>query len=366
MKKLLSILLCLLMLLTLGACAGPKEESKEPENVEEEKGIVYFCLRLGDHSYNDNGWEAVQEVAKAKGVQADVVELGFETSTFNSTVLDICDSGKYSILVTQSNNGLAESCREAAKLYPDMKFICFDCSNDLVFDTDNIIGIAYREYEAAFMVGTVAAGATRTGKVGVVCFMDVPTGNDAITGFIDGVKTFNPDVTVAVSYANGFDAAVYLDQTNTMYDAGIDIVYGYGVSEAVHQAASTRGGAEAGFFTIGITSDEYTLYKNSNTPELADGILTSSEKDIKATILGVFDMIDKGTADWGKVMSMGVADGMIGYSDNEQYQKYVSEEAKARVAEIEKEIIDGKLKPKTFFDFADYDTYAQFRDAAAK
>lgn len=362
MRKLMAFAMVIMMLTAM--LAGCSQAEGKQEQAQGKPGVVYLCMNLGDNGFNDNGWAGVQAAAQKYNLEPEVVELGEDSSTYEAAMLDLCDSGKYAYMVTQSNNNMMEFAMNCAKEFSDMKFIVFDAGTDVKFETDNIIGTALDKGASAFMVGAIGAAVSKTGAIGMVCYLDVPAANDVVTGFIDGVKAYDESYTVKVVYANGFDPAVYVNLTNTLYDSGVDVVYGFGVSDAVHQAGADKGGAEAGFYTIGITVDEYAKFLNSETPALASPIITSSLEDISASIVGLFGQIFDNTAQWGTVTLLGLEENAVGYADNEQYQKYVPQEGKDMVEDLKAKIMDGTITPKSYYDFADYDAFVLFRDSA--
>ena len=192
---------------------------------EKEEGLVYFCLNLGDLSFNDSGWQGCQAAAEKYGYKAAVIELGKDTSTYESAFLDACDSGEYSVVVTQSNYGLSDLCQKYGPQYPDMKFIAFDMSASAEITAKNMFGIAYKQNEGSFLVGVLSAAISKSNKVGVFVFNDVPVGNDFLTGYIEGVRTTNPDAEISYAYGGGTaDATKVQEVTSAMFDSGVDIV----------------------------------------------------------------------------------------------------------------------------------------------
>ena len=198
MKKFLSVVLSICLVLTLAACGGSDESTVEGSQAEEtsgeKKGIIYLCRNLGDKGFNDNGWWGTQEVAEKYGMEAAVVELGNDTSTFESAFLDACESGEYSILVTQSNSGLADMCIKYGPEYPDMQFIAFDAGISADFSSaPNVYGAAFGQNEGSWLAGVVAGSLTKSNKVGVYVFQDIPVGNDFLVGYLEafGMQTWN-------------------------------------------------------------------------------------------------------------------------------------------------------------------------------
>ena len=78
--------------------------------------------------------------------------------------------------------------------YPEIDFIAFDMSAETDLSAlDNMFGIAFKQNEGSYLAGALAGLITKTNKIGVFIFNDVPIGNDFLTGYIAGVRETNPD-----------------------------------------------------------------------------------------------------------------------------------------------------------------------------
>ena len=128
--------------------------------------------------------------------------MGKDTSVYENAFLDAIDSGKYTIVVTQSNYGLSDLCIKYAPEYKDIKFISFDMGASAdISAIDNMFGIAFKQNEGSFLVGALAGKLTTTNKIGVFLFNDVPVGNDFATGYIAEAvlrKAFMPSAWTAI------------------------------------------------------------------------------------------------------------------------------------------------------------------------
>jgi len=178
MKKILIALLT--VMLFLAGCSGTP---KTPDTPEQGKGgLAYFCRTLGDFGFNDNGWEGSQAAAAKYGYEPTAIELGNDTATFENALLDACESGKYTLIVTQNGSGLGDYVRKHAEEYPDIKFIVFDMgiTEDPVLPA-NVYGIAYKACDSCFLAGALAAMVSENGKVGILS-NDNPGGNDFAAG----------------------------------------------------------------------------------------------------------------------------------------------------------------------------------------
>lgn len=386
MKKLLAILLALVMVVSLAACgakpAAPAPEAPKadapaeapkadapaeaPKAEEKKESVIYFCMNLGDLSFNDLGWAGCQAAAAKHGWDATVIELGKDTSVYENAFLDALDSGKYTIVVTQSNYGLSDLCIKYGPEYPDMKFISFDMGASAdISAIDNMFGIAFKQNEGSFLVGALAGKLTTSNKIGVFLFNDVPVGNDFATGYIAGIRHANPDAEISVAYGGGTaDASKLQEVSSAMFDAGVDVIYGVSGSAypGLAKEATTRGGFEKGIYAIGVDSDMWTVYKASENAEIADVIITSMQKKVDEAVVYTLDRYVEGTLPFGVVEGYGILENGVGMADNEYYRANTPADVLAYMDELAKDVVSGTVKVPSYFDFASYEEFQAWRD----
>jgi len=385
MKKLIAILLALVMVVSLVACGAKTEEpapapeapkteepkadapkAEEPKAEEKKESIIYFCQNLGDLSFNDLGWAGCEGAAEKYGWTADVIELGKDTSVYENAFLDAVDSGKYSIVVTQSNYGLSDLCIKYSPDYPEITFIAFDMGASAdISANDNMFGIAFKQNEGSFLVGALAGKLTTSNKIGVFLFNDVPVGNDFATGYIAGIRHSNPEAEISVAYGGGTaDASKLQEVSSAMFDAGVDVIYGVSGSAypGLAKEATSRGGFDKGIYAIGVDSDMWTVYKASENADIADVIITSMQKKVDEAVIYTLDRYVEGTLPYGVVEGYGIVENGVGMADNEYYRANTPADVLAYMDELAEGVVSGTVKVPSYFDFASYDEFAAWRD----
>src|SRR5215216_2851619 len=167
MKKLYVLITAFLitaMLLPACAPARPNCESEEMFCV----GLVTDIGKINDRSFNQSAWKGVQQSQEELGVFAQYIETA-----------DVKDSSKniatfanenYDVIVTVGFN-LRDATREAADMYPKVKFIGVD-QDQFEGSMKNVAGLIFPEDQAGFLVGALAAMMSETHKVGAVCATD--------------------------------------------------------------------------------------------------------------------------------------------------------------------------------------------------
>ncbi|MBP6720513.1 MAG: BMP family ABC transporter substrate-binding protein, partial [Rhodoferax sp.] len=89
--------------------------------------------------------------------------------------------------------GQASSIEKVAKEFPKLKFAIID----MVVDLPNVQSVVFKEQEGSFLVGVMAAQASKTGKVGFVGGMDIPLIRKFQCGYEQGAKYSNPKTEVS-------------------------------------------------------------------------------------------------------------------------------------------------------------------------
>lgn len=378
MKKLLSLILALTLagsMLTGCASAPASSNDTSPANpasptdsssaapapVAAEKGkITFICNNLGDLSFFDNAWQGCQDIGAKYGYKTAVIEAGMDPSKYESVLLDTAD-GDSQYIITSSNYGWSDLVMKYAPEYPDTNFIVFDVKPDTLVEAPNVCAISYKQNEGSYLVGMVAAAMSKNNKVGACGNRDIPIINDFMTGYIAGATTYNPATKVAVSYNPvAGDAAKMQEIASAQNDIGVDVIFNVGGAAGLGIFKSAK---EKGTLAIGVDSDQYVTFKSSEQPELADVIITSMLKNVGQSIINIFDRVEGGNMVWGEVTLLGIAEGGVGLSDNENYKKLVPEDVRLKIADFEGKIREGEIVPPSYFDFKDDAEFQELKNS---
>ena len=214
------------------------------------------------------------------------------------------------------------------------------------------------------MVGQMAAGMTKSGVIAVNVGMDNPVIEDFVTGFVQGATDYNPDVKVVKGTVGSWSDPAKMKELclSQARDQKADVFYqvaggsGAGLFEACQ---------ELGTWAIGVDSDQYAYYKDSENPEIADVILTSMLKEVGNSLVAFFHSEEAGEAQWKKVTTLGLKEGAVGYVDNEYFQANVPQEVRDKMAATNEKILAGEMEVKSYYDFADEAEYQAFLGAVA-
>ena len=202
----------------------------------------------------------------------------------------------------------------------------------MVVAAPNVQSVVFKEHEGSFLVGMMAAQASKTGKVGFVGGMDIPLIRKFQCGYEQGAKFANPKVE---TFANmtGTTGAAWNDParggelTKAQFAKGADVVFAAagGTGIGVYQAAK-----DAGKLAIGVDSNQNHLQPGT--------MLTSMLKRVDVAVYNVAKQHKPGLS------VLGLAEGGVDYAVDEHNAKLVSADMKAKVDAAKADIISGKLK----------------------
>jgi len=270
-KKLIALLLCLVMGLSiLAGCGGTSDgnasEGQQPAEGEqaEVKGIPKDEIKIGfiyigsahDGGYSQAHDRGRQEMVKNLGLREDqtvVVEDVIENADCEKTIRDLIDQGCNVIYANSFGHG--EWVAKVAEDHPEVKF---GHATGIVMK-DNMSTYMGRIYEARYLSGIVAGLKTQTNKIGYVAAMPIGEVIRGINAFTLGVRSVNPEATVEVVWLNSwYDPALEKTTALTLIDKGCDVIAQHCDTTSPQVAAE-----EKGVFAIGYNSSTYDAAPNA-------------------------------------------------------------------------------------------------------
>lgn len=318
MKKLLSMLLVLTMMVSLAAFTAQAEAPK-PFRV----AMVSDTGGINDNSFNASAWEGLQRAKSELGVEVSYLESVTEAD-YEANMETLFDEG-YDLIICVGFL-MADACKKAAEAHPEQLYAIIDSGSS----APNMIGVLFAQEQCSYLVGVAAGKMTKTNNVGFVLGMVSPVMNAFGYGYYAGVRDANPNCEVQGFNANNFgDAAGGKAAAINMYAKGADIVYhaAGGTGDGVIEAAK-----EQKKFAIGVDKDQSYL-----APE---AVLTSAVKRVDN---GVFDLCAKGQK--GELKGGdSVYDLATGGVDIAKTVDLMSPEALKAVEEAKEKILKGEIK----------------------
>lgn len=138
-------------------------------------------------------------------------------------------------LIVGDAYGTEQICRRVAKDYPKVSFVMASA----IGPTEPNFSTFYGQInEPAYLAGILAGKLSKSGKVGAVSGIAVPTTNALINAFRAGARDANPNVRFKAAFIGSFfDPPKARESTISMADQGVDVVFAerLGVIEAAAQ-----------------------------------------------------------------------------------------------------------------------------------
>src|SRR5437867_6007665 len=148
-----------------------------------------------------------------------------------------------------------------AKDYPNLHFAIVDGVSEL----PNVASLIFKEHEGSYLVGILAAKASKTGTLGFLGGMDIGLIHRFEKGYEEGAKSVNPNIRVIQNYVGVTDGAWNnpgkgKELSLAQIGKGADVIFtaagnsGLGAFDAVEQQGMQNG--RATHFVIGVDSNQ--------------------------------------------------------------------------------------------------------------
>ena len=379
MKKKLSVLLAAGLCLGLTACSSGAEETtaaaettaasaeettaaaeEETEAAEAETEAaeaeasgdpISVCIvytgNLGDKSYNDSCNEGAQRAIEDFGIELRSLE-GTTAAEWEANLVAACEEG-YDLIIGASSN-IADYIVEHGPNYPDTKFAVIDTTVDL----PNVQSISFAQNQGSFLAGAAAAmftektdieGVNEDAIIGWVGGMDIPVLHDFYTGYEQGAKYINPDITILQAFAgNWSDPLRGKELTLAQYEQGADIVMNVASGTG---AGVLEGAKEAGKYAIGVD-----LNQDADQP---GSVLTSMVKRVDNACYLVIESVVNGTFEGGSTRYLDLEAGGVSLTDfsvmREALGDKFPEDIVEKCNELAEQIIAGEIVVENYEGF---------------
>jgi len=336
-KKLtFAVVVVLLASLILGACKAKPGAGFKACQVTDMGGV-------DDKSFNATAWKGVTDAIKDLGIEGVYLESKQQTdyeSNINAFLTQKCD------LIISVGFLLGDATKAAAEANPEQKFAIVDFTYDPVIP--NVRGDSYATDQAAYLAGYLAAGMTKTGKVGTFGGIQIPPVTVFMDGFALGVEGYNAKHGTSVQVL-GWD---YTSQTglftgdfnNTdngknltlgLLDEGADIVMP--VAGPVGQGTLAALRERNTGLMIGVDTDWSYLY-----PDYADIILASVAKKMDMWVENTIQQVIDGTFK-GENFAGTLENGYVDCVYGSKWADKIPADLKSELDAVRADIIAGKI-----------------------
>lgn len=327
MKKQVGVVLSAFLLLGfISVCFGPAQVAIRADE-DSARVAVLLMGKIDDQGWNQSAYYGAQEGDKLEGVDVKVVE-GIDLPDYERVMRDYAAQG-YGLIVAHSTIA-KEPVLNTAKDYPETMFLWTDGDTT----RENVTVLVPMAHESSYLAGLLAGYMTKSGIVGTVGAMDVPSIHRSFAGFRDGLKAANPDAKLLVNWIGDFfNVSASYEAALSQINSGADVIFGSGGSMNLGILKAAK---DKNVPVIGAVWDQYSV-----APEV---VITSVEWGLDEGILQAIKDFKNGTLK-GEFRPLDLEHGsrLSPYHDNETL---IPQVARTKADQAKSDILKGELKVK--------------------
>jgi basic membrane protein A len=296
-----------------------------------------------DDPYNHGAYLGLERAVRELGIRGRVLTPAPKEGYVPS--LSLLARQKYDLVI--GNNGAelapggptplyfgARAIDRVATEFPETRFASIDFAHDdLAHRPTNVVGLVFREEQAGFLAGHLAAVVLTLSPgeavISSIGGQRVPAVERYIAGYEAGARRANPDVTTLRAYTDDF-----LDPVKGRSVALSQIAKG---SRVVFQVASVCGlgaleaASERGIWGIGVDVDQSHLGRH---------ILTSALMRFDVAVFDTIEALARGTLETGRTCRFTLRNDGVGLG---AISAAVPGGLKAEIDDVRAEIVAGKI-----------------------
>ena len=292
-----------------------------------EPAIIFDLGGKFDKSFNEAAFNGAERWKAETGGTYKELEMQDEAQR-EQALRRLAEAGSNPVVMTGFAFG--DVLAKVAPDFPDTKFAIID----MVVDQPNVKSVVFNEHEGSYLVGMMAALASKSGTVGFIGGMDIPLIRKFGCGYAQGVKAVNPDATVVLNMTGTTptawnDPVKGAELAKAQKAQGVDVIYAAagGTGIGVLQTA-----ADEGILSIGVDSNQNYMHPGK--------VLTSMLKRVDNA---VYEAFKEGEALTPGFNVMGLANDGVGYAMDENNAALVTPEMQAAVDAAAAQIKSGEL-----------------------
>ena len=292
--------------------------------------VVFDMGGKFDKSFNEGVYNGVEKFKKETGINYKSFEITNPTQR-EQVIRKMAKRGANPIIGIGFAQGPAID--KVAGEFPNTKFAIID----MVVNKPNVQSIVFKEHEGSFLVGLLAAMASKTHKVGFIGGMDIPLIRKFACGYEQGAKYADPNV-VVIQNMTGSTPSAWNDPSKggelakAQFDRGVDVIFAAagGTGIGVYQAAK-----DAGKLAIGVDSNQNYLQPGT--------MLTSMVKRVDVAAYDFLKSVKNGTFKSG-IKVLGLKENGVDWAYDKYNKDLITDEMKKAVEKAKADIISGKIK----------------------
>jgi basic membrane protein A len=314
---------------------------------------------IDDKGFNANAYKGLQDAGQELGLSADQVKfLESKSGADYQRNLATHVSDDCFIIVTVGFL-LGDDTSYSAQVNPDQAYTIVDFAYDPPLE--NVLGLTFKTDEAAMLAGYLAAGMSKTGKVGTFGGINIPPVTIFMDGLAAGINYYNkqkgtnvellgwtPSKDGGTTPGEGTFTGDFEDKdkgkttTETLIQEGADIIVPVAGPVGLGAAAAVQDAKADGVMLIGVDTDQYV-----SAPEYGDVTLTSILKRIDNAVKTAVVQAKNGEFQGG-VYSGTLQNEGVGLAPFHDFEDKVPAELKTEITTLQGQIAGGEVKVADF------------------
>jgi basic membrane protein A len=299
-------------------------------------GLVLDKAGKDDQSFNASAYRGGQRAEKSLGVVVKTVEV--RDSSASESMMRALAGRKFDLVIAVGFSH-AGAVKRVAPAFLDRRFVLIDSE----VKQPNVTSVMFAEHEGSFLVGALAAMASKTGIVGFIGGMDIPLIRRFAVGYEAGIKLINPRAKIQSAYigvtGDAFNNPPKAKELALLQNSqGADVIF--------HAAGSSGSGLfdaaeERNFLAIGVDSNQ-----NGVKP---GHILTSMVKSVDVAVFESIRSATDGKLIGGQTVFHGFRTGGIDIAMDENNKRLITPEMYNKAESIKAAINSGKIKVPDYY-----------------
>ena len=284
--------------------------------------------KITDTAWSGPANDAVQGMKAALGAEPTPTIESPGKADVEGAIQKLAEGGDQLVFLHASEYD--DPAKNVAPKFPKTTFVVVGGRSE----APNLTPIQFAPGQATYLAGMVAAGMSKSGKVGCVGGDEIPIIKEAFASFEKGAKAVNPKAEVKIVFTgDGNDIAKAKQQAEALIAEGCDVLThnANAGGQAVAQAVLEKGG-----FFMGANSLQNDLATPKN--------LGSFVIDTKAAYMAVAKTVKEGKGS-GKPFVLGLKDKAVTWQYNDKFAGTIPADLKAKVTQAEADIVSGKVTP---------------------
>jgi basic membrane protein A len=299
-------------------------------------GLILDKAGKDDQSFNASAYRGAVRAEKELGVKVKTVEAR-DSASAESLMRAL--AGKSFDLIVAVGFSHAGAVSNVAKIFKDRRFVLIDSEVKL----PNVTSVMFAEHEGSYLVGVMAAMASKSGVVGFIGGMDIPLIRRFAMGYESGVKSQNPKAKILTAYI-GITGDAF---NNPPKAKELAILQNGSGADVVFHAAGASG---AGLFDAAEEKKFLAIGVDSNQNGVKPGrILTSMVKSVDVAVFEAVKAAKAGTLKGGETVFHGFASGGIEMAIDQNNKSLLTPAMLKKADQVKSDIKTRKTKVPDYY-----------------